>query len=45
MVEALDKMVTEGLAAEIAQVAAEKQALAEDRVSFPRQDERISTEV
>ena len=34
MVEALDKMVTEGLAAEIAQVAAEKQALAEDRVKF-----------
>jgi len=32
MVEALDKMVTEGLAAEIAQVAAEKQALTEDRV-------------
>ena len=29
MVEALDKMVTEGLAAEIAQVQAEKQALAE----------------
>lgn len=34
MVEALDKMVTEGLAAEIQQVAAEKQALAEDRVRF-----------
>jgi len=34
MVEALDKMVTEGLAAEIAQVAAEKQALVEDRVKF-----------
>jgi hypothetical protein len=34
MVEALDKMVTEGLAVEIAQVAAEKQALAEDRVKF-----------
>ena len=34
MVEALDKMVTEGLAAEIAAVAAEKQALAEDRVKF-----------
>ena len=33
MVEALDKMVTEGLAVEIAQVAAEKQALAEDRVN------------
>ena len=34
MVEALDKMVTEGLAVELAQVAAEKQALAEDRVKF-----------
>ena len=34
MVEALDKMVTEGLAAEIAHVAAEKQALTEDRVKF-----------
>ena len=34
MVEALDKMVTEGLAVEIAQVAAEKQSLAEDRVRF-----------
>jgi hypothetical protein len=34
MVEALDKMVTEGLSAEIQQVAAEKQALAEDRVRF-----------
>jgi hypothetical protein len=34
MVEALDKMVTEGLAAEIQAVAAEKQALAEDRVRF-----------
>ena len=34
MVEALDKMVTEGLAAEIAQVAAEKRNLAEDRVKF-----------
>ena len=34
MVEALDKMVTEGLAAEIHAVAAEKQALAEDRVKF-----------
>jgi hypothetical protein len=34
MVEALDKMVTEGLAAELQQVAAEKQALAEDRVKF-----------
>lgn len=34
MVEALDKMVTEGLATEIAGVAAEKQAIAEDRVKF-----------
>jgi hypothetical protein len=34
MVEALDKMVTEGLAAEIQAVAAEKKQLAEDRVKF-----------
>jgi len=34
MVEALDKMVTEGLTAELQQVAAEKQSLAEDRVKF-----------
>jgi hypothetical protein len=34
MVEALDRMVTEGLAAEIQAVQAEKQALAEDRVRF-----------
>jgi len=34
MVEALDKMVTEGLVSEIQAVAAEKQALAEDRVRF-----------
>ena len=34
MVEALDKMVTEGLAAEVQQVQAEKRALAEDRVRF-----------
>jgi hypothetical protein len=34
MVEALDKMVTEGLSAELTQVLAEKQALAEDRVKF-----------
>ena len=34
MVEALDRMVTEGLSSEIQQVAAEKQALAEDRVKF-----------
>lgn len=37
MVEALDRMVTEGLAAEIQAVAAEKQALAEDRVQFRKQ--------
>lgn len=34
MVEALDKMVTDGLTAEIQAVAAEKQSLAEDRVKF-----------
>jgi hypothetical protein len=34
MVEALDKMVTDGLASEIQQVAAEKRAIAEDRVKF-----------
>jgi len=34
MVEALDRMVTEGLAAELEQVAAEKQSLVEDRVRF-----------
>jgi hypothetical protein len=34
MVEALDKMVTDGLASEIQQVAAEKRAIAEDRVRF-----------
>ena len=34
MVEALDRMVTEGLTAELEAVAAEKQALAEDRVQF-----------
>ena len=34
MVEALDRMVTEGLQAELQQVAAEKQQLAEDRVKF-----------
>ena len=36
MVEALDRMVTEGLTAEIQQVAAEKRQLAEDRVQFQR---------
>jgi len=34
MVEALDRMVTDGLGAEIKALAAEKQALAEDRVKF-----------
>ena len=34
MVEALDRMVTEGLHAELQQVQAEKQQLAEDRVRF-----------
>jgi hypothetical protein len=34
MVEALDRMVTEGLTAELQQVQAEKQQLAEDRVKF-----------
>jgi hypothetical protein len=34
MVEALDRMVTEGLSAELEQVKAEKQSLAEDRVKF-----------
>jgi hypothetical protein len=34
MVEALDRMVTEGLSAELQTIAAEKQALAEDRVKF-----------
>jgi hypothetical protein len=34
MVEALDRMVTEGLQAEVQAVQAEKQALAEDRVKF-----------
>ena len=34
MVEALDRMVSEGLSAEIAELQAEKQRLAEDRVKF-----------
>jgi hypothetical protein len=34
MVEALDKMVTESLQSEVESLAAEKQALAEDRVKF-----------
>ena len=36
MVEALDKMVTESLTAELKEFADEKQALAEDRVKFKR---------
>ena len=36
MVEALDKMVTESLSAELKEFAEEKQALAEDRVKFKR---------
>lgn len=36
MVEALDKMVTESLTAELAEFQEEKQALAEDRVKFKR---------
>jgi hypothetical protein len=43
MVEALDKMVTEGLNAEIAQVQAEKQALAEDRVKFQHKVKESAT--
>ena len=34
MVEALDRMVTEGISTEIQTLQAEKQALAEDRVKF-----------
>ena len=34
MVEALDRMVTEGLAGQLEEVAAEKKQLAEDRVKF-----------
>ncbi len=34
MVEALDRMVTEGLTAEVTAIVAEKQAIAEDRVKF-----------
>lgn len=36
MVEALDKMVTESLTAELSEFQSEKQALAEDRVKFKR---------
>ena len=43
MVEALDRMVTEGLQAELEQVAAEKQSLAEDRVRFQAKMKENST--
>ena len=43
MVEALDRMVTEGLTAEIQAQAAEKQALAEDRVKFQRKMQESAT--
>ena len=34
MVEALDKMVTEGLTAELTQIAEERKAISEDRAKF-----------
>ena len=43
MVEALDRMVTEGLAVELEQVQAEKQRLAEDRVRFQAKMKESST--
>ena len=43
MVEALDKMVTDGLTTEIQGVAAEKQSLAEDRVRFQRKMKESTT--
>ena len=43
MVEALDRMVTEGLKTEVQAVAAEKQALAEDRVKFQRKIKESAT--
>jgi len=43
MVEALDRMVTDGLAVELQQVQAEKQALAEDRVKFQAKMKESST--
>ena len=43
MVEALDRMVTEGLAQEIEGIAAEKQQLAEDRVRFQARMKESST--
>jgi hypothetical protein len=43
MVEALDKMVTEGLANELQNIATEKQALAEDRVKFQHKMKESAT--
>ena len=43
MVEALDRMVTEGLTAEVEGIAAEKRQLAEDRVKFRRKMTESST--
>jgi hypothetical protein len=43
MVEALDKMVTEGLAGELANIAAEKRNLAEDRVKFQHKMKESAT--
>ena len=43
MVEALDRMVTEGLTAEVEGIAAEKRQLAEDRVQFKRKMTESST--
>jgi hypothetical protein len=43
MVEALDKMVTEGLAGELAGIAAEKRNLAEDRVKFQHKMKESAT--
>lgn len=43
MVEALDRMVTEGLQAEIEGVAAEKRQLAEDRVKFQHKMKESAT--
>jgi hypothetical protein len=43
MVEALDRMVTDGLTAELEQVQAEKQSLAEDRVRFQAKMKESST--
>ena len=43
MVEALDRMVTEGLAVELEQVKAEKQSLVEDRVRFQAKMKESST--